>query len=439
MWSTHFGGTVAGVDSAEPVEIVVDSTGASVVLGVLKGKADFGGGFLTSAGGQDIYLVKYSATGAYVWSARFGGAQNEVPKGIAIDSADNVVITGFFAGTVDFGGGPITGSSASGFVAKYSPAGAHLWSRRLSTGSVLDEGTAIGVDGPGNVIVAGGFYGTVNFGGGSLTSAGSEDIVLLKYNSAGAFLWSKPVGGASDELVMSLAVDSTTGEFVTAGYFSGTVDFGGGRFTSLGSTDAFVARYDSSGGPVWSKQWGSSFEDKAYGVALDRFGDVAVTGMFTDNVDFGGGPITNVGGSGSGDIFLVKLSAGGVHTWSRGFGSSLAANQFGYGVAFDGAGDVLLTGLIVALTSPYTIDLGGGPITGDGYSNAFIAKYRPDGSHAWSNRYLGGGDHAGGLAIAADAGDNVRSVGYYNNSINLGGATLTSPGWTDTYLVKLGP
>jgi hypothetical protein len=418
----------------------VDGTGASVVLGTLNGSANFGGATLTSAGAGDIYLVKYSATGGYLWSFRVGGPSNEVPKGIAIDLAGNIVITGFFGGTVDFGGGPLTGSSASGFVAKYSPAGTHLWSRRLSTGTgVLDEGTAVGVDGAGNVIVAGGFYGTVNFGGGTFTSAGSEDIVLLKYNSAGALLWSKAIGGANDEIVTSLAVDRTTGEFVAGGYFAGAVDFGGGRFTSFGGNDAFVARYNSAGTHVWSKQWGSTSEDKSFDVAVDGLGNVAITGLFTNNVDFGGGPITNVGGVGSGDIFLVKLSPAGLHMWSRGFGSSLISDQLGYGVAFDGTGNVLLTGTIVALTAPYTIDLGGGPLTGDGYSNAFIAKYGSDGSHIWSKRYLAGGNNAVGLSIAADPANDVLSTGYYANSINFGGTTLTSPGANDAYLVELGP
>jgi hypothetical protein len=441
-WSTHFGGTVSGVDKAEPVGIVVDGAGASVVLGALKGKADFGGGLLTSAGDADVYLVKYSATGGYVWSQRFGGTQNEVPKGIAMDAAGNIVITGFFGGSVDFGGGPLTGTSASGFLAKYSPAGAHLWSRRLTTGSTLDEGTAVGMDGAGNVIVAAGFYGTVNFGGGPLASAGAEDIALLKYDSTGNFLWSRQIRGASYEMVLGLAVDASTGEFVTTGYFSGSTDFGGGNLTSAGLKDAFVARYDSSGAHAWSRRWGSTDDDKAYAVDVDRLGNAAVTGMFTNSVDFGGGPISNAGGVGSSDIFLVKLSPAGLHLWSKGFGSSLTANQFGYGVAFDGAAqaeNVFLTGGIVALTAPYTIDFGGGPLTGDGYSNVFVAKFGSDGSHFWSRRYLGGSGHAAGLAIAADGGSNALSAGYYNNSINLGGVTMASPGAADTYLVKFGP
>jgi hypothetical protein len=439
LWSKHFGGSVAGVDSAKPVGIVVDGTGASVVLGTLNGSVNFGGGSLTSAGGGDVYLAKYSAVGGYLWSKRFGGTSNEVPKGIAVDSAGNIVITGFFAGSVNFGGATLTGTSASGFLAKYSSAGTHLWSRRLTTTSSLDEGMAVGVDGAGNVIVAGGFYSTVNFGGGSLTSAGAEDIALLKYSSAGGFLWSKRVGGAGDDLAMSLAVDKTTGEFVVSGHFTGSANFGGGNLASAGGNDAFVARFNSSGTHTWSRRWGGSSDDRSFGVAVDRLGNVAVTGMFTNSVDFGGGPISNVGGVGSSDIFLVKLSPAGVHMWSKGFGSSLVANQFGYAVAFDSSDNVLLTGSIVALTSPYVISFGGTTFTGDGYSNSFIAKFGSGGSHTWSKRYLGGGGHAAGLEIAADGGNNVLSAGYYNNSINLGGLTLPSLGGTDCYLVKLGP
>jgi hypothetical protein len=440
LWSTHFGGSTTGVDSAKPVGFVVDGTGASIVLGTLNGSVNFGGGSLTSAGSGDVYLVKYSATGGHLWSKRFGGTQDEVPKGIAIDASGNIVITGFFGGTVNFGGVALTGSSASGFLAKYSSTGAHLWSKRLTTGSTLDEGTAVGVDGAGNVIVAGGFYNTVTInGGGSLTSAGSEDIALLKYNSSGGLLWSKRIGGASADMVRALAVDTTTGEFVTAGYFAGSVNFGGTTLTSAGGNDAFVARYNSSGTHTWSRRWGSTSEDKAYGVDVDGVGNVAVTGMFANNVDFGGGPITNVGGGGSGDIFLVKISSTGVHMWSKGFGSSLGVNQVGYGVAFDGAGNVLLTGFIVALTAPYTVDFGGGAFTGDGYSNTFIAKFASNGSHTWSKRYLAGNGHATGIGIAADGSNNVLSTGYYENSINFGGTTMTSPGASDTDLVKLGP
>jgi len=288
--------------------------------------------------------------------------------------------------------------------------------------------------------VASTLYGTSDYGGGPLTSSGGQDIVLVKYSATGSYIWSRKIGGANNEWVTSLAADSTTGEVVAVGNFDGSTDFGAGTVRTAGGTDAFVAKYSSAGAPVWSLHWGSTDADSATDVAIDRLGNVAVTGAFNDNVDFGGGPITNVGGSTSADIYLVKLSPAGLHLWSKGFGNALSNAQAGNGVAFDSAGNVLLTGQIVALSSaPYTIDFGGGPITGDGWYNVFLAKFGSAGSYVWAKRYLGGGGNAEGRAIAADGNGNVIAAGDYDVSENFGGTTMTSPGGTDTYLVKLGP
>jgi hypothetical protein len=239
--------------------------------------------------------------------------------------------------------------------------------------------------------------------------------------------------------VVGLAADQTTGEIVAVGDFDGSTDFGAGTVRSAGSYDVFVAKYSSAGAPVWVRHWGSTYGDRSGAVAIDRLGNVAVTGTFINNVDFGGGPITNVGGSSSADIFLVKLSPAGLYLWSKGFGNALTSGQASHGVAFDGAGNVLLTGSIVALTAPYTVDFGGGAITGDGWYNVFLAKFDSNGSYVWAKRYLGGGGNGNGRDIAADASGNVLATGDFDVSVNFGGTALTSPGGTDTYLVKLGP
>jgi hypothetical protein len=292
------------------------------------------------------------------------------------------------------------------------------------------------MDGSGNVIVGGSLSGTGDYGGGPLTTAGGYDIVLVKYSATGAYQWAKRIGGADGESVVSLAADQTTGEIVAVGNFDGSTDFGSGTLRTAGGLDVFVAKYSSSGAPAWSRRWGSTSADQVASVAIDRLGNVAVTGAFTYSVDFGGGPITNTGGS---DIFLVKLSPAGLHLWSKGFGNSMSPGQAGYGVGFDGAGNVLLTGSMVALSAPYTIDFGGGPITGDGWYNVFLTKFGSGGSYIWAKRYLGGGGNAAGRAIAADPAGNVLATGEYEISENFGGTTLTSPGLSDTYLVKLGP
>ncbi len=176
LWSQRFGGT--GFDTG--AEIAVDGAGNVLVTGQFSGTVDFGGGPLTNAGSRDIFLAKYDAAGAHLWSQRFGDTDFDSGAAIAVDEAGNVLVTGSFEGTVDFGGGALTSAgSREIFLAKYDAAGAHLFSQRFGD-TDFDSGAAIAVDGAGNVLVTGSFEGTVDFGGGALTSAGS-DIFLAKY------------------------------------------------------------------------------------------------------------------------------------------------------------------------------------------------------------------------------------------------------------------
>jgi hypothetical protein len=442
VWSAHFGGATAN-DLAVPSGIVRDSAGASYVAGFMKGTVDFGGGGITSSGGADVYLVKYSTSGSFVWANHYGSTGDDYGKAIAIDPSGNVFVTGYFTGSVNFGGTTLTSatSTSSGFLAKYSSSGTLVWAKRLSSGASPDAGNAVTSDASGTPVVAAILYGTSDYGGGPLTTAGGQDIVLVKYSaSTGAYVWSRRIGGVAYEAPLTVAADQSTGDVVLTGDFNGSTDFGGGTVTTAGAYDVFVAKYASaSGAYVWAKRFGGATSDRAASVAIDGSGNVVVTGYFTGDVDFGSGIITNVGGSSSSDIFLVKLSSAGVFSWAKGFGNALTSPQIPYGVAFDGSGNVLLTGGMIALTAPYTVDFGGGAITGDGWYNVFLAKFGSNGSYVWAKRYLGGGGNGNGRDIAADASGNVLATGDFDVSVNFGGTALTSPGGTDTYLVKLGP
>jgi hypothetical protein len=120
--------------------------------------------------------------------------------------------------------------------------------------------------------------------------------------------------------------------------------------------------------------------------------------------------------------------------WSKSWGSSISIDEVGYAVAFDGSGNVLLTGTI-----EQPINFGGGTLTGDGWYNTFIAKFDVLGGYSWAKRYTNGAGNSNGKGIAADGAGNALATGNFDVAINLGGVTMTSPGGTDTYLVKLGP
>lgn len=306
VWAKRFGST----DIDWGIGIAVSSNGDPVIVGYFCGTVDFGGGPFASVGGQgykDGFIVKLAAaTGDHIWSKQLAStSQNDQANAVAIDSSNNVFVTGRFGSTMDFGGGPlISAGGADVFLAKYDISGNYLWAQRFGA-ALVDNANSVAVDTAGNVAITGTFYNTVNFGGANLVSAGSADIFVAKYNSAGTHIFSARYGSTSDfDGGYGIAEDNNNNTIIT-GNFSGTVDFGGGAKVSNGAWDIFIAKYSSTGTHIWSKAIGGSNIDEGIGIAVDASRNIAIAGRFFNTVDFGGGPKTSTG---TGDIYLLKLA-----------------------------------------------------------------------------------------------------------------------------------
>ncbi len=181
-------------------DITVDSSGNSYITGYFEGTVDFGGGNVTSAGAADIFILKLNSSGTFQWVNIFGGTSTDVGQGIAVDSSGNSYITGSFQGTVDFGSGDITPSGFDDiFVLKVNPSGTFQWVNTFG-GTSIDVGEDITVDSSGNSYITGWFRETVDFGGGNVTSVGGADIIVLKLNSSGTFQWVNTYGGTSTDV-----------------------------------------------------------------------------------------------------------------------------------------------------------------------------------------------------------------------------------------------
>ena len=177
MWSRSF--TTSTVPPT-PRAIATDRYDNVFLIGDFSSTADFGGGPLTSSGGsQDVFVVKLDADGNHLWSRVFGDAAFQLGSGIVADTDGSVIITGEHTGTIDFGGGPLTNASGqfNVFLAKLDADGAHLWSRNFGNGSVQYV-RGVTTDTANNVVVTGYFFNTVDFGGGPLTSVGEADVFV---------------------------------------------------------------------------------------------------------------------------------------------------------------------------------------------------------------------------------------------------------------------
>jgi chitodextrinase len=428
IWTKRLGGTL--VDAG--CNVKTDNSGNIITAGYFMGTVDFGGGPLTSAGGYDIFVAKYDSTGQHIWSKRFGSSEDDSAKAVAVDASGNVLVTGYFMGTVNFGGATLTSLGMKDiFVAKYSSTGAFIWAKSFGYLMSDDIGYDVAVDSSGNVIVTGSFTGFVDFGGGYLQSDPTgPDTFLAKFSPTGAHIWSKNFLSTAWDEGYSISVDDSGNVFIT-GSFSYTVDFGGGKVTSVGSSkDIYVAKYSSTtGAHMWSKQLGGSGNDIGYSVAVDSSGNVVITGYFSGTVDFGGGPLTSAG---SYDIFVAKYSSSGAHLWSKRFGST--SLDSGNSVSVDRVtNEVIITGYFVG-----TVDFGGGPMTSTGSYDIFVAKYSSTGAHMWSKRF-GSTSADMGYGVATDVVGNIVTTGYFVGTVDFGGGPLTSAGSYDIFLLKLGP
>jgi len=418
--------------------VAVDSAGNVVVVGTASGTVDFGAGWVSGTDG--LFVAKYGPSGTLLWAKRVGpgGSMVASSMGVAVDASGNIVVTGYFQGTIDLGGGPLTSAGAGDiFLVKFTSSGGHLWSKRFG-GAISDAGDDVTIDGSGNVLVTGKISSSVDFGGGTLSGAVAGTVFVAKYTSSGAHAWSRSFSGAGAQYPGGVATDSS-GNVIVAGGFQTAADFGGGPLTGAGGTDLFVAKYAPTGTYLWAKRGGGALSDKAEDVAVEQAtGSITVTGHFGGTANFGGSNLA--GGSGS-DVLVVQYSASGTHLWSKGFGEGAdCSGDSGMGVAVDSAGNVVLTGVIICWA-----DFGGGVLLQPYYgsqADIFIAKLSAAGGHLWSRKAgtPGSGDLGAAIATGPDGSVNVvgKFDGSFGGSIDFGGGPMTAA-FVDAFVVQFAP
>lgn len=258
---------------------------------------------LMNSGTQQGYLVEWGTDGSDGLVKAFPGSYNTQPVGVALDSSNNIIVVGNFNQTANFGGGDVTSdnNSLDVFLVKYSATGAYLFQKILG-GSSSDQAGGMSIDANDNIILVGKFTGNVSFGGPSPINANSNNVVVAKYSLAGAYLWAQPFGGTTAQAVATGAAANAAGDVVIAGYFCGNMQMGAKLLSSVGTcptdNDIFVARLASTdGSPVTAARAGGSDSDAAYGVTQAPDGRHFVAGTFKGFAEFGGEARMSVGGS----------------------------------------------------------------------------------------------------------------------------------------------
>ena len=422
LWSQSFGDSTSQAQSAT----AFDGDGNVLLTGTFSGTVDLGGGALTSAGLGDVLLAKFDLDGNHLWSHSFGDPDEQNGWCVAADPDGSLLVTGPFLGTIDLGGGVLTSAGNRDiYLAKFDSDGNHIWSQSFGDPETQGSRSVI-VDQAGSIVLVGNFRGSIDFGGGVLTSSGRTDVFVAKLDGDGNHLWSQGFGDVRVERGKCVAVDSDRNVHIT-GYFERNVNFGGGQLQSAGAEDAYLAKFDPDGVHLWSQSFGDSVSQWGESVATDDDGHVFLAGYFSGSVEFGSGVLVSAGED---DAYLAKFDPAGSCLWSQRFGD--AEVQRGSSTAIDGDGNAVLAGYFSG-----SVDFGGGGLASEGEEDAYLAKFDPAGNYLWSQRF---GDSEGQLAesVAADVNGDVLLAGYFLGSIDFGGGDLVCAGMQDIFLAKFG-
>lgn len=268
---------------------------------------------------------------------------------------------------------------------------------RTSGGSARDAAAAAAIDSNCGYFVTGNFQGSYNFGGTPLAATGDPSFFIARYTDIGAPSWASTVEGVA----MGTKISSQSGSVFVGGLSPAGVTFPGGEVLPSEGVGSFVASYDPTGAPVWSRQFPGTLSD----LLSTRSGTVKFSGLFPQRMVFGEELIMEPTNNPL-SFFLIKADSGpGTNIWGRyiipknnGFldGLKIASDSKAATYAAGTAGGVLEFWTATLLPPVEAGENGEGGSEG-GWTNildfkltnapgVFLSKYDPNGKFLWAVR-----------------------------------------------------
>jgi len=489
QWLARAGST-AGSGSRNLNSVCETIDGSVVVAGVANtvitaynANTSAFGTTLPNSGTNDVYLVKYNASGTVQWITRIAGtaADNITNNSMCSTSDGGVVIVGYYASTTltaynadgtSFGTTLPNAGSNDAFVAKYNSSGMCQWIARAGGNSAdLHYGVTITNDG-GICVVGYGLsptltayhasgiaFGTTN------SQIGSQDGYVIKYNSVGTVQWIARFGGSNSEqanCVCALADGIVVGGLYISTYVT-VYDASGSAFgmtldnsntTAVG--EGYLIKYTDTAAPLtlplaqnrWVAQQSSAGTDWVQGVTTLTNGTVVAVGYYTSTLTMYnaagtafGTTLSNAGGN---DAFLVAYNSFGAVTWTAKV-SGTGSEQL-YAVATLNDGGIVVCGQSASSTLTAYNAVGtafGTTLSNAGTTDAFLVKYNLSGVVQWIARASGTSDENAVAACATQDGGLVVSGMMLSSSFTAYhatgaafGTTLTNSGSNDAWLAK---
>ena len=355
-----------------------------------------------------------------------GDERNE-GHGVAVDPFGNVFLGGWFdSDSIIFDGGSAPNSSIGQngngdvFIARYHPDGSLDWVTSAGGFDNSDWCWDIAAGPDGSVFGTGYFFSnTMEFGGGvSINKVGLTDAWIAKWDSTGTCLWARAFGAGDSEEAWGIDVDAAGNSYIT-GAFGQTIVHGSSTLVETAGDDLYVAVYDPNGTPLWAVSAGGTSFDGGYDVAVGDDGRIYVAGRTFGDFDFAGSTWTN---QGLGDLLLLAFEPDGTEDWMLAAGGDSNEELWDLDVHPDGS--IIFGGS--HWSTP--LNVGGTNVTSDGQWDVLVGRVSADGTLQWVQSPGGGGtDKLYGIAVAPDG--TIYGGGQWGSSSgSIGSFSLTETG-----------
>jgi sugar lactone lactonase YvrE len=457
-WVQAFGSSGTGNNIGYSVKVGLDHN--LYVTGQFSSTADFGGTRIASVGGLDIFVAKYSPSGALLWLAQAGGTRDDMGLGLDKDWDGNVYVTGRIQGNATFHSAApnsntvtVASTELAIFIAKYTSLGDLQW---VQTGTIncsgcFNWGQAIAVNGAtGSVYITGISQTDTTFSSADGTSHvvsgnGNWHTVLAKYDTSGIFQWGETNSASPNSAGEGITVDAADNAYVT-GWFEDTCTWfsaNGQDITLTGFSpahsdnnypdDTYLAKYDKNGNAMWVNHIGG-YKANPNSVAVGPSGEVTLVGLIGNinygssgeahtiatsqppgaNFDLGGGVFTNP--YNTDEVIATYNSAGELIRALRRGGSD---NESANGVAYDSRSDVYVTSAAQVNSQPQLFV--------DAYAGANLL---------WeANATIGQGSVSPALYV--DVYGSVFVTGGYSGTATFGDIMLNGSGTSEVFVSQL--
>ncbi len=414
------------------------------------------------------FLSKFDSNLNFIWGKSWGGIEQCIPLSIGVDVFENIWVGGVFNGIVDFDPGPgeenhqayssdwafISVIDSNGdfvSVGTWGPIGGTNVGSNNVKGICFDDsgyiyytgeitGANIDLD-PGNGMDIHSSHNCSETG----TTMFCPDAYLAKLDLNGNFQWAIQWGEYTHEYCVDVEYDNSGHVYVT-GDATGIIDLDPGAGEDLHESfsdnlfDIFLSMFDLDGNYQWGHMFGGPLSEHSEDLSADAFGNVYVTGVFEESVDFDPGAGVDLHMSnGEKDVFVASFDWNGTFRWANTWGTAHGEGDFPQAVITDSSGNVYNTGWFrqyADLDPSAGVDM---HATGQ-YGGMFLTKYDTNGTFLWAESL--GGEYGAvlGNSLVFDNSSNLLIGGIFRRTPDFeqgnGVNEITSHGQEDCFLMK---